>query len=77
MKRLLKGDRVRVVRRDHPLFQQAGTVVRVRMADDGAWVEMDGDVPEGIREFPAGDPKARHVMLYPDQCGPVRQVVGR
>ena len=77
MKKLLKGERVRVVQRDHPLYQQSGTVVRVRMADDGAWVEMDGDLPEAVRQFPAGSPQARHVVMYPDQCGAVRQVVGR
>lgn len=77
MKKLLKGERVRVVKRDHPLYQQAGTVYRLRMSDGAAWVEMDGDVPEAVRQFPAGDPKARHVLLYPYQCGAVRQVVGR
>ncbi len=77
MKRFHKGDRVRVVQRDHALYQQAGTVSRVRMADDGAWIEMDATLPAELRSFPEGDPRARQVLLYPEHCGEVRQVVGR
>lgn len=73
MRRFLFGQRVRISDRSSPLYRHTGKVVRMRKADEGAWVEMDGDLPEELRGFPVADERARHVLLYPEDCGPVRQ----
>jgi len=66
--RLKDGQRVRVVATDHPLVGWSGTVVRLRFGDDGAWVKMDDELPEGCALFPPNDSRARHALLYPDEC---------
>lgn len=64
--------RVRVTDEEHPMVGKFGMVWRQRRCDYGAWVAMDSEVPESVREFPADDPhgRGRHVLLYPDQCEP-------
>lgn len=55
----------------HPdLRNKVGTVKRCRMADSGAWVRMDDPLPDGVGSFPAGDPRERDVLLYPQECMP-------
>lgn len=52
-----------------------GTVVRLRMCDDGAWINMDQDIPDELRSFPADDASRRgnHVLLYPDECEELKE----
>ena len=47
-----------------------GKVVRLRMLDDGAWVEMDRNLPAALSSFPEDDPRHRHLRLYPEECKP-------
>lgn len=49
----------------------AGTVVRLRRADDGAWVKLDRRSEQpGIHPFPEDDDAGRgtHVCTFPDEC---------
>jgi len=73
VKRLLVGTRIRVRDRRSSLFQQTGKVIETRFSDDGAVIEMDGDLPADLRLRPIEHPEARRIVLYPSQCGPVRQ----
>lgn len=66
MKRFKDNQRVRVL--VGALTGREGTVVRLRRGDDGAWVNMDAELPPRLRAFPAKDQRARHAMLYPDEC---------
>ena len=68
MNRLANGQRIRVTDPEHPLRGVSGTVGRARRADSGCWVTMDEDLPAELRVFPATDDRARHTILYPDQC---------
>jgi hypothetical protein len=71
LKRFTNGQHVEMVEADdqqEPLMGKRGHVVRLRMADSGAWVEMDEDLPEDLQSFVAGDSRHRHIRLYPDQC---------
>jgi len=52
----------------HPLVGRSGVVVRLRRADDAAWVRMDDPIPSALARFLDGDPRRNDVMLYPDQC---------
>lgn len=65
-------ERVRVDDSQSPLHGKTGTVVRLRHADTGAWVNMDDALPDERRSFPADDPhgRANHVLLYPEDCVP-------
>jgi hypothetical protein len=45
-----------------------GTVVRLRRCDDGAWIELDTPAHDDVHPFPADDPRARHVLAYPEDC---------
>ena len=49
---------------------KTGTVVRLRMSDDGAWVKLDSE-PAHPR-FPADDSRHCDVMLYPEQAEPAK-----
>jgi hypothetical protein len=69
MKRFRPAQRV-VIAPDYPDAGLTGTVVRLRRADDGAWVNLDTDPPDARRAFPANDSRARHVLLFPDECNP-------
>jgi hypothetical protein len=47
-----------------------GTVVRLRRADNGAWVKVDRRPPASPARFPfpATDPRANHLIAYPEDC---------
>lgn len=64
------NQRVRVSEPKNQLLGKAGTVVRLRRADDGAWVNMDDALPDNLRSFPAGDKAGRenHTILFPEEC---------
>jgi len=68
MKRFKLHQRVRVT--EGELVGRFGAVWRCRRADDAAWIAMDEDIPESLRQFPANDAHGRgnHVILWPDQC---------
>lgn len=66
--------RVRIWRGDHAdLIGRAGTVVRLRRGDDGAWVRLDEHL-DAPKPFPDDDPDGRgnDLILYPDECEPLR-----
>ena len=64
-----KGMRVTVVSPDESSLKgYVGTVTRLRIADEGAWIRMDELLPEGLANFPLGDPRHRDYTLYPDEC---------
>lgn len=68
LKRFQNNQRVRVIA-EHTLFGKAGTVVRLRRADDQAWVEMDKDLPPALQVFPKDDTRRdKHTLLWPDEC---------
>ena len=58
----------------HPLCGYKAALRRVRRQDDGAWFEIIEPLSDEARDFasrelsfPVGDPRAQHVMLFPDQ----------
>ena len=57
------------------LAGKTGTVVRLRRADEAAWVKMDCDLPAALRSFPADDESGRgnHIILWPQECRAVRK----
>lgn len=71
MKNFRNGQRVTVAEVGHPLTGRKGSVVRLRRADNGAWVRMDDRPPEELCPFPVDDSRGHDVVLYPDQCKPV------
>ena len=72
MKRFENNQRVVVASAGHVLNGMAGTVKRLRIGGDGAWVEMAGSIPDELRKFPADDSHGRgnHVLLFPEDCEP-------
>lgn len=68
MKRFANGQRVTV--KEGPLEGVQGTVVRLRISDDGAWVKMDKRIESNhdLFPFPAGDSRSHNTMLYPEDC---------
>jgi hypothetical protein len=69
MKRFKCGMRVRIVsHKDVNMIGNEGTVYRLRIADNGAWVRMDKRL--ATEWFPFGDMDSRsnHTLLSPDQC---------
>ena len=71
LRRFQQSQRVTIACADYgELAGESGTVVRLRLADDGAWVKMDVDLPAEYRAFPADDAhgRGRHLLLYPEQC---------
>lgn len=70
MERLEKGDRVRIVHTefiDAELQGRTGTVVGLE-GEVSAWVDMDADLPPGVRLFQREDLRANHIILWPDEC---------
>lgn len=57
------------------LAGKTGTVVRLRRADEAAWVKMDCDLPDQLRSFPADDAcgRANHIILWPSECAAERK----
>lgn len=69
MKSFQDGQIVRVMNPDPDhlsLKGQKGMVMRLRRADEGAWVDMES-LPADLKRFPAGD-RSNHVLLWPDEC---------
>lgn len=60
--------RIRITAKGHPLEGKTGTIERLRLSDDGAWVAMDKPLPEELASFPMGDGRRNHFLLYPDDC---------
>ena len=71
MKRFKNGQRVQVVTPDQEhakLINQCGTVVRLLIRDESAWVRMDNDPGDELARFPVGDDRRNDVNLFPDEC---------
>jgi hypothetical protein len=68
MKRFENRMRIEVSDEKHPCFQKCGEVVRIRISDSGAWVDMDEDLPPDLMSFTNNDPRRNHMLLYPEQC---------
>jgi hypothetical protein len=69
MKNFALRQRVQVIPGGDAMDGRIGTVARLRMADDGAWVQMDNDLPADLCAFPdPADELHRHIVLYPEQC---------
>lgn len=70
MHKFENNQRVQITESQHGLKGYAGTVKRLRIADHGAWVRMDDDLPTEYRSFPADDEegRGRDLILYPEQC---------
>jgi hypothetical protein len=63
------GNNVRVrVTEAGPLLGKAGTIVRLCMGDNAAWVKMDEDLPHDLRAFWPPDERANNIKLHPEQC---------
>ena len=77
MDRFTNGQRVKVVTEDLTegisMLGKVGTVVRIRMQDSGAWIEMDDPLPEKLASFEVGDSRRNHIIFYPDECEPFNQ----
>lgn len=78
MKGFKNGGRIVVTNKQHELYGIKGTVVRLRMSDDAAWVRMD-ERPSGAAQlFPFGsndaDARQNNAMLWPDECSPAQAV---
>jgi hypothetical protein len=69
--RFERGARVFVRRdRDGNEINCAGTVARLRRADDGAWIALD--TRHECRPFPADDAtRATHIIAYPADTEPL------
>jgi hypothetical protein len=84
MKRFTNNQRVfvRVVARTSVLHEinAPGTVCRLRLADNGAWVSLDARHAESVvHPFPANDEYGRgtHVLAYPEGCDALRAELAR
>jgi len=66
------GQRVKVKVAGFELDGRTGTVRRVRISDRGAWVDINGGLPDALRQFPKDDETGRgnYIILYPDECVP-------
>lgn len=58
-----------IVTANTDLVGRTGRVVRLRINDSGAWVQMDQPLPNHLRSFPEGDERADWIVLYPEWCG--------
>ena len=72
MKRFKNQQRVMVNEKFDPLKGKLGTVVRLRRADNGAWIKMDDALPLGLASFPSDDSRCNDIVLYPDECDEVK-----
>lgn len=72
MKRFENEQRIVVTKDDHPLKGLSGIVVRLRISDRGAWVDMGSKARE--RDYPFAFPSDDHagrgndVLLLPEWC---------
>lgn len=60
--------RIRVIDPEHIMKGETGSIERLRIGDDGAWVCMDKEPPAELQSFPQGDSRHNNILLYPDQC---------
>jgi hypothetical protein len=78
MQQFSNHQRITVVSRDgmqpesQELVGKTGTVVRLRLGDNGAWVKMDEPFNEKLTSFPAGDERRNYILMYPEECEPWR-----
>lgn len=69
MKYFALRQRVQVIPCGDAMDGRIGTVARLRMGDNGAWCNMDNDLPADLCAFPdPADARHRHIVLYPEQC---------
>jgi hypothetical protein len=69
LRRFQNGQRVIVfVAECAPILAKAGCVVRLRRADNGAWVRLDTRVQPEVHPFPPDDPRGNDVLAYPEDC---------
>lgn len=76
MKTFNSISKVRVTNPDEEraaLRGKTGTVVRLLIRDQSAWVIMDEPIPETLARFPKGDERHTHVNLWPDECEPAKK----
>ncbi|WP_293715796.1 hypothetical protein, partial [Thiolapillus sp.] len=72
MRKFIDRQRVVIV---HPerwdgLRGRTGTVLRLCRGDDAAWIEIDDEIPDGVRVFPHDDDRLNHMLFYPQECSP-------
>lgn len=61
--------RVKITDTNHPLHGNFGTVMKLNVLDDLAWVRMDHR--ENIKRvfpFPRTDNRSNYTLLAPEQC---------
>jgi len=72
MERFRNNQRVRITKPDIPtLTGFTGTVRRLLMRDESAWIRTDQLLPESIAKFPEDDERRNYVNLFPDECEPL------
>ncbi len=73
MNKLRLGQRVRVRRTADgvALWQGFGAVVRLRRADDLAWIRLNKRAHDAAHPFPVDDEtRSAHVLAAPEDCEP-------
>jgi hypothetical protein len=77
VERFSNGQRVKIttdaLTKGISMLGKVGTVVRIRMQDNGAWIEMDDPLPEELASFELGDNRRNHIIFYPEECEPFNQ----
>ena len=70
MKTFLHNQRVKIASHDlSEMIGKIGTVARQRRCDEGAWINIDENLPSSHIAFPdPDDSRHRHILLYPDEC---------
>lgn len=68
MERFRCGQRVKMIDTDSPLLDRVGTVHRLLIRDESAWVAMNEPIPAVMIRSPHGDARCDYVNLWPDQC---------
>jgi hypothetical protein len=72
MEKFIYNQRVQVMYKTHFLYGYTGTVRRVVLGGEGAWVEMDQPPPEGFTMF-TDEPRKRLYNLYAGFCEEINQ----
>jgi hypothetical protein len=72
MERFTQGQRVKIAHGEYVASMEgwAGSVHRLRIADTGAWVRMDQEVPSEHRKFGGADERKNDLLLFPEECEP-------
>ena len=74
MKQFIGGERVKIIDSKHPLFNKTGIIARLRISDNGAWVNMDKNIPESLASFGKNDSRRNHILLEPWQCAEGKKI---